>query len=188
MERLKKSWPIHIHLSLLYCFFFHKTNKHSTDWRSQLNNPNAGQYRTVRNSALHMFYILYSGVRSKSGEQIRPIAERTLKGPPVVEGRNNFFRGSYTVGGRVHICASLNFRAQVHICARYPHTCMLDSILVWSLRVALILRWLLHSSFFPVRKNADSRQRASWLCTFSIQESVVVFYVIIYRLHNYVYV
>lgn len=100
------------------------------------------------------------GYGAKVGDRWRPmtVADRALKGPIGGEPGNFFREGSTTVGG--HVYASLNFRAQVRICAHHPHMCTLDSILVWLL--ALIPRWFSRSSFFSVRKGADSRHRAYW--------------------------
>jgi len=69
-----------------------------------------------------MFYILYSGVRSRSGEQIRPIADQTLKGPPMVGDAIISFEDR-TLWGAAHSCMCIvKFpRASAHICTLSTH-------------------------------------------------------------------
>lgn len=118
-------------ISTILSLSFFKTNQHSPDQRFQLDNSNAGQSRTVRHFTFeHMFYMLYSGVRYESGGQVA--ANRSvvwaLKGSPAVGNVVISSEGDRPLwGAALAVYASLNFRAQVHICA---HT--LDSILVRS--------------------------------------------------------
>jgi len=154
-------------ISTVYCIFVFFFSQNELTFDRPKIPARQLERRTASNCTefyvTHMFYMLYSGVRQRVGDRWRPIANQTLRVGTLAVGCCNFFqKRSTTVGGLAY--ASLNFRAQVHICARHPHTCTLGSILVWSL--ALIPRWLWHSSFFLVQKSADSRHQAYWLCTF----------------------
>lgn len=113
----------HTRLSTILSFFSHKTNKHSTDQRSQLNHSNAGQYRTVRYSMLHRNFICWLvGYGAKVGDRWRPmtVANRALKGrsvgSPVISSRE----GSTTVGGP-RICIVEFPCASAHMCTSSTH-------------------------------------------------------------------